>query len=344
MRRTNDLVRSFLVVSAVVVLTGCESTTRHGLSAIGLSKKPLATALVIDGKPGAAVQALNPFPNYAALQRVMSDKLDRPVAVDQCFAFQAESGLKSGWYSVAIVTPTQYARLSESMACKVLAAPEDEQGRLVRSALLVVPLRSDVHDVAELRGKTVAFGQHDDARTHHAALRLLADAGLEPTDLALDGLPVPGSLRHMPSGRSVAQAVLAGSADAGFIDEAEWEALDEKSSADGDPGREELRIVARTVALPTRLVIASPRLDEATACQVQEFLVSVVATNPEVLEPLEGVSGYRAVGGEVVSVCAALAPGSDIPLPPEMQDVKEADDETTPTPEEGEAEPTSATT
>lgn len=159
----------------------------------------------------------------------------------------------------------------------------------------------------DLRGKVVAFGSVDDARTHLAALQLLQDGGLDKTDLSLEVLPLPGSLRHLPDGRAVAQAVMSGSANAGFVDQAAWEAFAEHQEREREPARDKLRIIARTVVLPQRLMIASSKLDDAAAGKVRAFLLAVGTQHPEVLKPLD-ISGYQVPSEKLLSACRALVP------------------------------------
>ncbi len=296
-----------VVVAALSVLGGCQTAGSFFLNFVGLEKKPLAVAVVMDPKPTAAVTALNPFPRYLALQNALSKQLDRPVAVDPCFEFQAAHGLSNGWYAVAVLTPAEFARLPAKDVGQVLAVPVDRQGRPAQTAVLIVPASSKLQDAADLRGKVVAFGPEDDGRTHLAALQLLRAAGVEKTDLSLEVLPIPGGLRHMPDMRSITQAVINGSAAAGFIDAGAWEALPEHSAGD-EPARDKLRVIGRTAALPDRLLVASPRLDDATADAVRKFLLSEAKEHPEVLVPLE-IGGYEVPGDDVVSTCRKLAAG-----------------------------------
>jgi len=295
------------LVLAVVVLTsaaGCQTAGVRLLSLIGLEKPPLSVALVMD-RPAAAAEAINPFPSYAALQKLLADHLGQPVAVDVCFPFQVDPGFATGWYDFAVLTPAQYADLAPPSEPKVIAISVDKQGRTARCAVLVVPTASAVQSPADLRGQVVAFGPAGDTRTHYAALRLLTDAGLKPTDLALEFLPVPHSLKHYPSMRGVAQAVINGRAAAGFVDEAAWEAFPGHDEREGEPAQDKLRIIGRTCALPDYLVVAAPTLDEATARRVQAFLLAVGKEHPEAFEPLMA-SGYQTPSVEMLATCHAL--------------------------------------
>ena len=186
---------------AVLVLwcaLGCQTAGLRFLSLIGVEGHPLSVALVTDEPATAAARAFDLFPSYAALQRALSERLLRPVAVDVCFPFQVAGSLRSGWYDVAAVTPAQYAMLSELPELRVLAVTVDEQGQAARSAVLVVPAQSEVRAPADLRGLVVAFGPAGDNRTVYAGLLLLQEAGLRKTDLSLELLPVPGGLPPCP--------------------------------------------------------------------------------------------------------------------------------------------------
>jgi ABC-type phosphate/phosphonate transport system substrate-binding protein len=301
--------RLALTVALLTLLCalGCQTAGLRFLSLIGLKNPPLSVVLVADQPTAAAATAFDPFPAYAALQRAMSDQLLRPVAVDVCFSFQVNGSLRSGWHDVAVVSPAQYALLTDPRDLRVLAGTVDEQGRTARRAVLVVPVESVVRAPADLRGQVVAFGPAGDSRTVYAGLLMLRNAGLQKTDLALEVLPVPGGLKHFPDMRSLAQAVINGSAAAGFIDEAAWDDFPEHADQAEEPARDKLRILGPTVALPGRLLIASPKLDVATAEQVQTFLLTVGRDHPDLVKPL-AISGYAAPSEELLAACRSLLP------------------------------------
>jgi ABC-type phosphate/phosphonate transport system substrate-binding protein len=306
MRRIAGPIILPVALFALLAAPGCHSTSERFLGLFGLQKHPLSLALVADQPTKVVVQALNPFPSYAPLQKALSEQVGRPVAVDICFPFQADSGLTSGWYDLAVVTPAQYAAMARPASVPVLAVAVDQQDRPARSALLVVAADSPLRSIPNLRGRAVAFGPPGDSRTHYAGLQLLESAGLKKSDLALELLPVPGTLKHLPDMRAVAQAVVAGGAAAGFIDEAAWEALPEHQAKEGEPARDKLRVIARTCALPDTLIVASAKLDSATADQVQSFLLTAGKKHPTVLRPL-AVSGYQVPPADLLTTCRGLA-------------------------------------
>ncbi len=289
------------LVAALLVGTGCQTAGFRLLSLMGLEQRPLSIALVAD-RPDDAVQAVNPFAAYRPLQTALAEQLGRPVALDVCFCFQVEPCLANGWYDLAVVTATQYARLKNPAAVRTLCVAADRKGRTARSAVLVVRSGSEIETVQDLRGRVVGFGPAEDAIVHHGAVQYLQSQGVRLEDLALDMLPIPGSPRHYPDGRATAEAVLSGAAAAGFIDEADWDELPEVGNG---PARDQLRVIGRTPPLPLGLLIASPRLDSETAQRVREFALQVGMTRPEVLAALP-VSGYREPEAALIDACLAL--------------------------------------
>ncbi len=296
---------SILLLSAAA---GCESPGVRFLSFIALQKNPLVLALVSETPTGLQnpLQLLNPFGPYVGLQEALGAELNRGVAMDLCLPIQLQPCLETGLYHAAVVSPAQYANLSQPQRFQVIAVPTDANGQLARSAVLVAPAASPIHSIEELRGKIVAFGPASDSRTHQAALDLLAQHGLRKDDLSLELLPLPGSLKHMPDSREVALTVINGSSDAGFLDERDWQSWPELATQPGEPARNKLRILGRTAALPDRLIIASPKLEAATIDRMRAFLLNVNDTHPAALRPLH-VARYEPPSDELVAACLNLA-------------------------------------
>jgi ABC-type phosphate/phosphonate transport system substrate-binding protein len=297
------------LIAAPLPLVGCQSHPGASfLSLIGLQQKPVVLNLVSDPAqlaPGNALHLLNPFGPYEPLRAAMAKALDRPVVMDLSLPFQLPLALQAADDRLAIVTPVQYAHLSSLDAVRVLAISLDAQGKSARPALLIVSNRSEVRDVTGLRGRTVAFGPAGDSRTHAAALQLLKRNGLSKTDLSLEVLPILGSLRHMPDDRAAAQAVMNNSADAGFVDEAAWNAFAEADPRPGDPSRSVLRVIGRTVPLPDRLIIAGRKLNPGLSQRIESFLTSAGQRCPDALRPL-AISGFAAPTSEIIDDCARL--------------------------------------
>ena len=301
MRTRNTWLRLILGAAVLTGTAGCQSSGNYFLSALGLTKKPLAAGLVLDGHPEGALATLR----YAKLQNALTQELDQPVAVEPCFVFQARQWLDSGWHGFAIISPAHFRTLTGDSPARILAVPTDATGRIVREAVLVVSENSEIQSAAELRGKVVAFGPSGNARTHHAALQLLAEAGVKRDDLKREILPVPGVLKHVADPRVRAQTVINGTAVAAFLDVAAWEALPAHSGEERKVGRDRLRIIDRTAALPSRLIVASPKLNEVDAQELRNALLAMADAHPDALHPL-GISGYCTPDEKTLATCRNL--------------------------------------
>jgi ABC-type phosphate/phosphonate transport system substrate-binding protein len=307
MRRNATCPLLVLLIVTLLASAGCRSGGIPLLNLFGVGK-PLVVALVADERAspsGSPLDLLNPFAPYEPLRKALSEHAGRQVALDLCLPIQVKPNLGLGFYHLAVISPIQYGQLGDRQRFHVIAVSADEQRRSARSGLLLVRHDSDVRAVEDLRGKKVAFGPASDARTHHAGLELLQRSGLAKKDLALELLPIPGSLRHFSDARLLAQSVLNGSCDAGFMDEQAWEALPEHEVRAGEPARDQLRVVAKTLAVPNRLIVCSPKLPEDDEQKIRGFLLAAAQDHPDVLRPLR-ISGYQEPSAELLDVCRRL--------------------------------------
>lgn len=300
-----------LAVPGVAVLllagSGCRSAIGVGLlNLVGLSEKPLVLGVVTERLDAAqrSAELLNPIGPYNDAMNALGSATKRRVTPSVCFPFQVEPNLKVGLFHLAVLTPSQFARLKTPESCEVMASAVDQEGRAARPALLIVRTDSPITSCDGLRAKIVAFGPNYDSRTHVAALKLLKDHGLAKGDLSLEVLPVPGSLKHFPNASGVLKSVNNRSSDAGFVDIADWEALAESGSGDS-PGRSAFRIVAETVALPNHLVLRSPTLDANTSARAREFFLTVDERNAQAMVAVKA-SGYQAADPALLEACLSL--------------------------------------
>jgi ABC-type phosphate/phosphonate transport system substrate-binding protein len=309
MRRSAAIPALLRMVPLLTVLSGCQSAPLRLLNLVGINKEPVVIALVADRQSDrpedGPLAILDPFAPYAPLQAVLRDELGRPVGMDLCFPLQLAPGLDTGMFHLAIMSPLEYARLPERDRYTVVAVPVDEYGRPARPAVLVVAAGSEIQSVEELCGKVVAFGPLDNPRTHIAALELLAQHGLKESDLSLELLPLPGSLKHLPTMQAIAQSVMNASSNAGFIDEAAFEVLPLLGEDEDDLARDRLRVIARTIALPDQLVVSSPKLDAATTEKLRGILLEADRKHAEALRPLH-INGFQRPSEELLQTCRRL--------------------------------------
>lgn len=294
--------------AVLAALAGCGENRIPLLKLTDIGPKPLALGIVADRGSDPLENPLElffPFQSFEPLRAALSEELDRPVNFGLCFLLTTDEYLCDGHFDLALLSPVQYADLAQRERFPVLAIARDEHGRTASSGLLVVAGDSDVRSVADLRGKVVAFGPPRDVRTHRAALLLLADRGIRPSDLAPQLLPIPGALKTIPKPQDVLRSVLDGSSQAGWIDEGFWQALPESAGESGGPSRADLRIIDRTIPLPELLVVGSPRLEESTRRRIEGFLYTLDRKQPEALRPLR-LTGFEPPADETLQACARL--------------------------------------
>lgn len=308
------------IVSAIGVLAcvaGCQSVPVHILSFIGLSQKPLVILHVIEkptGESRSLGRLLDPFAPYAKLRAALGKQVHREVVPELCFEFQLEPWLQLGTAHLAFVSPVYYAHLREREKFTIVAVAADDSGRAARPALLVVPRDSEIERIEQVRGKTVVFGPANHPRAHIAAMKLLNSHGIRKQDLALEALPLPGSLRHIAQPRQILLAVINGSADAGFVDAHDWDRIPETSDNPEIASRDKFRVIARTAEVPNELLIASPKLDEPTLEAVRDFLLTADTRAPDVLEPLEA-KAFEPVSPDQAAAWMAILGTDDAPAP-----------------------------
>lgn len=303
--RGSMLRRGLLLAGLFGLLPGC------GLKLPFLSFRPggdvILAGIVADRSVAAGdspYEIINPLGPYEPLRAALQAELDRPVVLDLCLRLALEPYLRDGHYDIALLSPAEYASLPKRERFEILAVSTDAQDRPARDALLVVSATSPVQSVAELKGKQVAFGLARDARTHQAGLDLLSSHGVDKSQLALDPLPIPGSLRTFPKSRDVMRSVLLGSADAGFVDSAAWDELPERASP-GQPTRDRMRIIGRTAAVPDLVVVASAKLESDLRARLVAALGQVTRRHSGAVRAL-GLRGFAAPPAEALQALEQL--------------------------------------
>lgn len=296
-------------VAALVGLCGCAATANSArlLNLIGLSEKPLIVSYVSDdvtSSDSGPLALLNPFEPYEPLHKAMSKDLKRQTAPYLCMPFQLEFDLDLGICQMAIVSPVHYANFLNREKFAVIAMTKDEEGRATRPAMLIAMAESHSTGVADLRGKIVAFGPPTDARTHHAGLMLLNSAGVKRSDLSLELFPVPGSLRTYNNAADLALSILRGGCEAGFVDQLWFDSLPE-TAVGTELARSRFKVIGTTVALPDRLVLASPKLAQAEREKVAGFLLGAHETHIDALRRM-GASGFVAPDEATIAAVASL--------------------------------------
>ena len=297
MRQLRVVVLIVTLAALAALSTGC----RTFINLFGLGE-PVRMALVTQDP----VALVNPFTPYDPLLTKLSAEIGQPIRIEPCFPFQAGPQLQSGWHRLAVATPAQIARFDSTEGLQVVGVPARGEDAPMRPAVLVVKRGSDIAKVSDVRGKRVSFGAQFDSRTHLAALAMLNGAGIQVADLAGANLLELPLWKQVADPRRRAQYVLDGTVDAAFIDLATWDAYPRGDQRPDEPCQSKLRAVEKTILVPDRVWLASPKMDSARLAEIQGVLLAAHANYPETLKPLN-IGRFYQPREDVLGACAALS-------------------------------------
>lgn len=293
----NRLLCCLTLLFTLIVSTGCRV---FDINLIGL-EPPVRTALVTDR----VEELLNPQLSYNPLLLALRQELNRPVGLEPAFTHQAEPLLLKGHFQMAIATPGQFAQFDTLDDSDVMVMPSPPTGKAARPAVLIVQADSEYKTVTDLRGQRIAFGPKNNARSYFAALALLDESGISPAEIRKGLLLLDNLWRHQASAVARTQSLLDGYVDAAFVDEAEWDRFPETEQGKAEPCQNKLRVIAKTVAVPDRIWLASPSLDTATRKKIENFLLEARGNHAEELKWLN-VGGYERVDAQTLANCRKL--------------------------------------
>lgn len=230
------------------------------------------------------VQRFTPLADYLAAE------LKQPVRVKIQKSYQSHVDfVGQDQADLAYMGPASYVLLRRKYGAKPLLARLEESGASFFHGVIVVRQDSPLTSLAQLKGKSFAFGDSNSTTGHIVPRAMLAEAGVPVTQL--------GSYDFLNSHKNVALAVLGGYFDAGAIrDEffTEYEKQGLRALATSPPMPEHLFLVRSTLppALIERLrtllaaISSSPRKQEILS-SIKKTATGLVPTEPRDYDDLE---------------------------------------------------------
>lgn len=182
----------------------------------------------------------------------------------------------------AILFPLAYVQARAAMPELSLLACSVRQGKAAYRGYIVARRDSPFHQLSDLRGKRFAFVDPSSTSGYLYPTELFLREKLIQSRKELPAFFSEVQFRKSHDG--VLRAVLAGEAEAGAMYDGE---LAQSQRLGVDSG--ELRILARTDAIPHEAVVAAPGVPEPLRQRLKAALVSLdtrTATGREVLRPL----------------------------------------------------------
>lgn len=199
--RTLRLMTTGLMAASFLLLAGLSIA-----EPAKVKPKPLILAVHPYLPPQEIMQRFTPLADYLA------EALDRPVQVRIGRDYKEHiEAIGSGQVDLAFIGPSAYVQLTALYGKRPLLARFEVNGQPHLRGMIVTRTDSTLQQLAELKGKSFAFGDPDSTMSHVVPLYMLTQAGVPEQALA----------RHQFLGahRNVALAVLAGDFDAGAVKE-----------------------------------------------------------------------------------------------------------------------------
>lgn len=237
------------------------------------AKVSLVLGIYPSEKPRHMVEALRPSLN--ALENMMESRLGEEVEIriqmlsDYVTALNA---LVAGEVDFARVGPASYVLGKKQQPGLELLAMENSHGGVTWEGMIVVRDDSDLHSVADLKGRSFAFVSERSTLGRFFPQAYLAQAGISAKDL--------GDYDYVGHHEAVGLAVSSGRFDAGAMNSRMYEKLVDRGVR--------LRAIASFENV-TRPWVARAGLPVETAEGLREALLSL--DDPELLEAL-GFDGF----------------------------------------------------
>jgi phosphonate transport system substrate-binding protein len=175
------------------------------------------------------------------------------------------SRLEAGTLDIALLGGRTFLQARERAPLVPLCAVLGMDGTpTTRSLLIVREDRADIRGVADLAGKSFAFGSPDSTASYLAPLDHLMRRGIEPADFS--------RWANLPTHDAVARAVLRGEYDAGAV--AEPMAVRYLGAG--------LRVLEATPPFPGFIIVARDDVPPAVRDSLRDVLLAVDLHDPEV--------------------------------------------------------------
>jgi phosphonate transport system substrate-binding protein len=201
----------------------------------------------------------------------------------------------NGTADIAFVGPVTYLQARER-GCADLLAVAVKKGESIYYAGLFARNDSPIKSIEDLHGKDAAFGDVNSTSSFVVPMAMLLEAGIDPVkDL--------GALRITGSHANSLAALLEHRVDTAALSFESYE----KAVREGVPGAKDLRVIARSDAIPYPPLIMNARLPDALKTKLRDAFENVAKTPG--IEPAM-IRGYG--GGQV--------DGYDAHFPPERFD------------------------
>ena len=259
-------------------------------AAIGQNADPrtLRVALLPDENASTIIQNAQPLKHH--LEKSLGRSVELVVTTDYSSMIEA---MRFGRIEVAYFGPLSYV-LARSKSDIEAFAVGVTKGSPTYTSVVIVRADSPVHGVADLRGKTVAYGDQASTSSHLVPRAMLQDMGLEANR---DYATV-----YLGAHDAVARAVETGKVQAGALSRPIYESLLKAGKLDGS----KLRILAETRPIPNYPMAMQGKLSPQLKQQIRDAFLEL--RDPGILKSFraEGFVATNDAAYDVLRVTARV--------------------------------------
>ncbi|MFN7642498.1 MAG: phosphate/phosphite/phosphonate ABC transporter substrate-binding protein [Burkholderiales bacterium] len=247
----------------------------------GTDPKTLRVALLPDENASTIIQ--NAQPLKAHLERVVGRPVEMIVTTDYSSMIEAT---RFGRIDVAYFGPLSYV-LARSKADIEAFAVGVSRGSPTYTSVVIVPAASTLKGIAELKGRTVAYGDQASTSSHLVPRAMLQDAGLVAnTDY---------KTVYLGAHDAVARSVETGKVDAGALSRPIFDSLVKAGKIDGA----KVRVLAETKAIPNYPMAMQSKLAPELKAKIRSAFLDL--KDPDLLKSFRA-EGFAATDDRAYDV------------------------------------------
>lgn len=261
-----------ILVAGMLAMTGCSAKSATSSTSASTKAESLTVQFVPTNNDGSMEAKVKPFEEY------LSKKLDCDVTVTLATDYSTiVEAMASGQVDIGIMPPAAYVQARSQGAAKAILSSSlgdyDENEQPVPDSAVssfkgevVVKSDSDLKDLADLKGKTIATLSANSASGYIYPVAEMKDLGIDPTkDCTLI------TVNDIPSEFT---AVLNGQADAAFVFEGARYVFKDKF-ADNDLFKD-LKVLYLTKGdIPNDAIAVLPTMSDALQQKVKEAFLDM---------------------------------------------------------------------
>ena len=252
--------RSFLaLITGLVAVAGLPGASRAA------DPHKLRIALLPDENAATIIQNAQPFKGY--LERTLGKEVELVVTTDYSSMIEA---MRFGRIEIAYFGPLSYVLARSKSDIEAFAAGVTK-GKPSYTSVVIVGADSGIGRTADLKGKTVAYGDQASTSSHLVPRAMLQDQGLVADK---DYKAV-----YLGQHDAVARAVESGKVPAGALSKPIFETLLGSKKIDGT----KVRVLAETEAIPNYPMAMQSKLSAALKDQIRKAFLDI--KDPAILKP-----------------------------------------------------------